>query len=243
MSLCEILDWDSRFFGRTIARYRRPCCAGAELEALAAECADRAIACVYLQIHPADRDSVVSLARTGAIFADVRLTYDGAVTPLEETPLPPGTIVRRATDADVPQLRTLAAASHRLTRFYADPHFSESRCDCLYETWIDNSVQGYADEVLVVDLRVDESMEIAGYVTCHREAAGHGRIGLFAVAGHRKGRGIGSALLNAAFAWFQARGVASVSVATQLRNARAIRIYERAGLTLSEARVWFHYWS
>jgi len=242
MSLCEILDWDSSFFGQTIARYRRPSCTGPDLDALAAECADRAIACVYLQVHPADRDSVVSLTRKGAIFADIRLTYDGPAAPLDHAP-PPGTIIRYATDADIPQLRTLAAVSHRVTRFYADPHFSESRCDRLYETWIDNSVHGYADAVLVAGLQADERPEIAGYVTCHREESGRGRIGLFAVAGHRKGLGIGSALLDAAFAWCRAHGVSSVSVATQLRNARAIHVYERAGLSLSEARVWFHYWS
>ena len=243
MSLCEILDWDSAFFGRTIARYRRPCCAGADLDALAAECADRAIACVYLQIHPSDSDSVVSLTRKGAIFADIRLTFEGAVAPREHPPLPPDAVVRRATAADAARLKALASTSHRLSRFYADPHFPDECCDRLYETWIDRSVHGFADSVIVIDVQGDEDREIAGYVTCHQERGGRGRIGLFAVAGPWQRRGVGGTLVAAATAWFRTNGVTNMSVATQLRNAGAIRVYERAGLTLSEARVWFHYWA
>ena len=50
-------------------------------------------------------------------------------------------------------LRAIARASHGDTRFYADPHFPDERCDDLYDTWIRRSLEGWADAVLVAERR------------------------------------------------------------------------------------------
>jgi dTDP-4-amino-4,6-dideoxy-D-galactose acyltransferase len=239
-ALCEILEWDSTFFGRRVARYLPARCTDADLDALAAECAERRIECVYILIDPSDTESIVSLNRGQAFFADVRLTFG---MPIAASPPASSrcqdTRVRPAKPSDVPMLRTLATASHRHTRFQADPHFPAGSGDRLYETWIENSCRGYADAVLVAQ---DAASAAMGYVTCHRDAPDRGRIGLFAVADDYQGRGVGGALVAAAIDWFAANGVTSMTVSTQLRNARAIRVYERAGLILSGAGFWFHYW-
>jgi GNAT superfamily N-acetyltransferase len=239
-ALCDVLEWDSAFFGRSIARYRGTRCSDADLFALSRECAARAIDCVYLSIDPADVESVAALTRANASFTDIRVTFETRIVPVASAARHAGAaLVRPATSSDLPSLTQLAGVSHHQTRFYADPHFPRERCARLYQTWIARSCGGYADAVLVAD--AGEAAPV-GYVTCHKEPACHGRIGLFAVADGHQGRGIGGALMAAALHWFTANGVTTISVATQLRSVRAIRVYERAGFTLSESRLWFHYW-
>jgi len=239
---CEILDWDSTFFGYRIARYRGTRCLAVDIPAILAECTAQEIDCVYALVDGSDTESISNLLRHRAYFADVRVTYgtagDGAAPP----PLAPSAarLVRHAGDADIPALVRIASSSHVDTRFYADRHFDRARCTRLYEIWIEKSCGGYADAVLVIDA---EPGQPAGYVTCHRGNEPHaGRIGLFAVSAERQGRGFGGALLGAALGWFAAEGITDVTVATQLRNLRALRLYGRSALLIRSVEYWFHLW-
>ena len=40
---CEVLAWDSTFFGRRIGRYRKPDCDAEDVAAVAAECRESGI--------------------------------------------------------------------------------------------------------------------------------------------------------------------------------------------------------
>jgi dTDP-4-amino-4,6-dideoxy-D-galactose acyltransferase len=235
--LCDRLEWDSAFFARPIARYRQNRCTAGDLDALSAECAARRIACVYILISPSDTESVVALTRAGALAVDVRLVFAATLTGAAP-PRAAGARIRAAAAADLPHLERIAAAVHHDTRFHADPHFARERCMQLYVSWIARSCRGYADRVLVAEA---DGVPV-GYVTCHADEDGRGRIGLCAVAGDHQRRGIGSALVEAARDWCASIGLDTMTVATQQRNHRAVRAYERAGLMLRETALWFHYW-
>ena len=238
---CEILAWDSDFFGRRLARYRRSRCLPEDAAAIAAECERQTIEGVYILVEAADTESIIALQQTPALLADVRVTFGTEIgrTVLEVAP-DRDVHVRPAAGADVPALARIASVSHRDTRFYADRHFDSARCDRLYEVWIENSCAGYADAVLVAE---GDAGRPAGYVTCHKsDAKTRGHIGLFAVSEEAQGRGVGKALMRAALAWFATNGVSTMSVATQLRNVRALRFYGRCGLLISRAELWFHLW-
>jgi dTDP-4-amino-4,6-dideoxy-D-galactose acyltransferase len=235
--LCDLLEWDSAFFARPIARYRHDRCTAADVDALSAECAARGIACVYILIPSSDTESVAALTRAGALAVDVRLVF--AATPRRAAPFhSPHVRIRQAVASDLPRLERIAAAGHDDTRFHADPHFARERCVQLYVSWIARSCDGYADCVLVAEA----GGAPVGYITCHTDDDGRGRIGLCAVAGDHQRRGIGRALVEAALEWCVSAGLETVTVATQQRNHRAVRAYERAGLTLRETALWFHYW-
>jgi TDP-D-fucosamine acetyltransferase len=239
---CEILDWDSTFFGCRIARYRRPRCLPDDVAALVIECEARDIECVYVLVDASDTDSIINLQQIHARLTDVRVTFGAAVHQPAESPTldRSGVRVRPAADSDIAALTRIASVSHRDTRFYADRHFSPERCDRLYEVWIENSCRGYADAVLVAE---DEAGGPVGYVTCHKtKAADRGHIGLLAVGEQAQARGVGSALLQAALAWFATNDVTAMTVVTQLRNLRAVRFYGRGGLLVSTAELWFHFW-
>jgi TDP-D-fucosamine acetyltransferase len=240
---CEILDWDSVFFGYRIARYRGTRCLEVDMPSIHAECAAQGIDCVYALVDGCDTESISNLLRHRAYFTDIRVTFgtagDGAAPPPSAAAA--AGLVRPAGDADLPALVRIASSSHADTRFYADHHFDRARCSRLYEIWIERSCRGYADAVLVIDA---EPGQPAGYVTCHRgDRSNAGRIGLFAVSEQRQGRGFGGALLGAALGWFAAEGITDVTVATQLRNLRALRLYGRSSLLIRSVEYWFHLWT
>ena len=241
LKVCEILPWDSQFFGRRIGRFLGSRCTVEDAKAIVVDIREAALDCLYLLIDSADSASIAIVQGIAARLADVRVTL---ATDLRSTRIEPSTasdvIVRPPTDADLPALQAIAAVSHRDTRFYADAHFPTELCDRLYEVWIEKSCRGWADRVLIAD---DGTGRAAGYVTCHLDGSQRGHIGLFAVREDVRGRGIGERLLRAAAAWFSSSGVTSMAVVTQGRNVKALQFYLRGGLSIRNVDLWFHRWS
>jgi dTDP-4-amino-4,6-dideoxy-D-galactose acyltransferase len=233
---CERLGWDSEFFGRRIARVTSPTLDAAQMSRVIEWCRVESIECLYLLSDSADTATANLAAQNGFNLVDIRVTLEAAV----ETRHPSGTVdaIRPAIPEDVPALREIARVSHRDSRFYQDPNFTDAQCDALYETWIDKSCAGYADVVLVekVDGRA------TGYVSCHSSGTAPARIGLFAVAPGARGRGVGRGLVGEALRWFHEHGASRVSVVTQGRNVAAQRLYQRAGFQTVSLALWHHRW-
>lgn len=203
------------------------------------------VECLYLLADAADPVTARLAEESGFHLVDVRVTLErrGGMTATSRGADPPvaAARVRPATAADLPALRGLAAASHRDSRFYHDPHFDRGRCDELYATWIENSCADPAGIVMVAEIAGAEM--VAGYVTATlAPGGGEGRIGLFAVGAAAQGQGVGGRLIAAAFDWFAVRGADPVTVVTQGRNVRAQRIYQRFGMLTRSVELWYHRW-
>jgi dTDP-4-amino-4,6-dideoxy-D-galactose acyltransferase len=240
-SLIEPLAWDSEHFGRRIARVTVERLTEATAAAILAQAEENGVDCLYLLAD--DDPATVRLAEAhGFHLVDVRVTLEagaGADATSAAIAPSPGVPLRAAEAADLPALRALAGASHRASRFYADPGFPDALCNRLYERWIENSIGGWAERVTVAG----EPGRPIGYVTCHLDGDEGGRIGLIAVAPEAAGRGVGRALVALALAWFRERGATRVRVVTQGRNLPAQRLYLRAGFLPVETRLWYHRWS
>jgi dTDP-4-amino-4,6-dideoxy-D-galactose acyltransferase len=231
---CRYLEWDSRFFGVEIGQVATGRLDPPTVRAVDDWCAARRIDCLYFL---ADEPGAATACAEAAGFhvVDVRVEL---MRPLA-APMPPSDPrVRPADERDVPALRAIARTSHRDSRFYRDQRFARDRCDALYETWIEKSCGGWAAAVLVADL----DGTVGGYVTCELPVPAAGRIGLFAVAGTERGRGVGTALVASALAWLGARGVETVTVTTQGRNLAAQQLYQTAGFRTERLRLWYHRW-
>jgi dTDP-4-amino-4,6-dideoxy-D-galactose acyltransferase len=229
------------------------------------------IECLYFLADPGDPETAPLAEESGFRLVDLRMTLErrlgasggekaGAVSAAGppaaaapardaaraaacelETAAGPRVRVRPATGGDLQRLRRIAAASHRDSRFYRDPHFDRRRCDALYAGWIETSCADPAGVVLVA-AAADPAGPPAGYVSGTIGEDGEGRIGLFAVAADARGRGVGGALIAAVLDWFAARGADPVTVVTQGRNVRAQRLYQRFGMRTRSVELWFHRW-
>ena len=194
---------------------------------------ENAVGCLYLLADADDAPAAHLAEEAGFRLMDIRIELRRPAT----ADAVDG--VRPAREGDREALRYIARSSHRITRFYADPGFPDARCDALYETWIAQSLDGWAEQVLVAE--VDGAP--AGYVSCHLdEAAQLGSIGLIAVDERRRGGGIGVLLARAAVGWCTSHGAQTMSVVTQARNTQALRTFERVGFVVHGVGVWFHKW-
>jgi dTDP-4-amino-4,6-dideoxy-D-galactose acyltransferase len=191
------------------------------------------VRCVYF-LASADDPKSTHVAERGAFrLMDLRVTLrrgTAGATAFD---------VREAREEDHERLRSIARASHGTTRFYADPSFPDKRCDELYETWIERSLDGWAAGVLVAE----RDGRTAGYCSCHLDTDERtGSIGLIAVDAGARRTGAGVALAAGAVTWCGRRGAESVSVVTQGRNVAALRTFQRAGFLLASVDLWFHKW-
>lgn len=232
--LCRLLEWDSAFFGRRIARLRPGPITSPEMENALAWCAANTIDCLYYLAPSDDAQTIELTERNKFHFVDARLTLERSL------PAPDAAqhaLARPCAPGDLPALERIATVSHTDTRFFYDPHFPREQSEKLYAEWIKKSVSG--GEELALAAQVDGA--VAGYFTAH-VTNGAGHIGLFAVADGFRGRGVGQALLQTGLAWFTRRGLALAEVVTQGRNTAAQRIYQRAGFITRSMELWHHKW-
>jgi len=244
---CEVLAWDSEFFGCRIGRLGENRLDHALLAEVDAWCRAEAIDGLYFLADSGDPATAALAEAAGFRLVDLRVTLEGPLTPGPSPlpSLPPGeggaAGIRQSRIADIPALRRIAAASHHDSRFYADPHFDRGRCDELYATWIEKSCRGEAADFVLV---AEHAGEPAGYISCRREGLGEiGLIGLIAVGSAVRGRGLGGALVGAALRRLAERGASRARVVTQGRNARAQRLYQAHGLLTQSIGLWFHRWA
>jgi ribosomal protein S18 acetylase RimI-like enzyme len=207
----------------------------AQLEDVTAWALQNGIECLYFLASPDAPETWRLAEEAGFRVVDVRVELERPSAPVET-----GVVTRPATANDADALAEIARTSHGITRFYADPHFPEDRCDKFYSTWIRRSLlEGFAEQVLVVEA----SGSPVGYVTCHADAhESKGSIGLIAVSNDTRGRGLGAALTRAAVSWCHANGLERTTVVTQGRNVAAQRTFQRAGFITASSGVWFHWW-
>jgi dTDP-4-amino-4,6-dideoxy-D-galactose acyltransferase len=230
---CELLEWDSAFFGVSIARARSDRLDAGAAGALVDWCQMHGVDCLYFLA--ADDNQTHRLLRDNGFKAvDERVTLRRVVGAGATT----ASDVRLARAADVPALREIAAVSHRDSRFYGDARFDRDRCDDLYRTWIERSCSGWADAVLVADR---EGVP-AGYLTIHQRSPGEAAIGLLAVSLGQQRQGVGRELIGGALEWANRRGIERMSVVTQGRNEASLAFYRSAGFTVTASATWYHRW-
>jgi GNAT superfamily N-acetyltransferase len=134
-------------------------------------------------------------------------------------------------------VRRLAVLSGRYSRFAMDPAFS-SRCDDMYERWIEKCFQACVCGESVV-LGFFEGDCAVGFLSLsfNDETAS---IDLLAVDEGKQRRGIGRSLVNAAINMSRDKGCGVINVATQGNNWTARRLYESCGFQSVDLQCIWH---
>ena len=236
--LCSYLDWDSNFFERRIARLNASRLDPEIAQQALQWCAQNRIDCLYLLAGSDDPQTKRLVEENDFRLVDVRVTYERVVAQTEKTEKEETAAnIRLAREDDLPFLADIARNAHHDSRFYFDEHFDRQKCDQFYETWIRNSLHGFADAVLVAE----SSQQAAAYVTC-KLTGSEAQIGLIGVSEAHRGKGLGSALVTSFLSWARERGAVRAKVVTQGRNAGAQRLYQKSGFLLVSSQPWYHRW-
>jgi len=232
---CELLPWDTNFFGIKTARVLTGTMTPEIAVSVDNWCKTHGIQWLYFLANPNDPAITASAQRNGYKLVDVRMTFDR--DPKGVTAASP--IISPFLLADMPFLERIAAASFTDSRFYHDGRIPVEKCNELFVTWTRSSCQSDTDHILVAR----ENGEAVGYVTCHADRESrNGTIGLIGVDSHHRGRGIGRNLLNASLTWAAGLGLQRMSVVTQARNSAARKLYERCGFVEKSSQPYFHKW-
>lgn len=234
-NLCRRLDWDSQFFGYHIGRVDADRLSLDVLAHIEAWCAAEGNECLYFLADAAHAPTAWLAHKGGFIYVDTRVTLSTALAAPIEMP----ESIRLAVPADSDPLKRIAGSSHRDSRFYFDPVFPVKRCDALFETWIERSLDGsFAHAVLVAR----DAGQPVGYMAVD-EKDGRGKINLVGIDERARGKGLGTLLVRAALAWFWERDLRQVDVVTQARNVSAQRLYGKGGFLPVNVQTWYHRWS
>ncbi len=237
---CQLLAWDTNFFGKRIARANNTLLDEDYIERLIAWCENHSIECLYFLADAFDAKTSRLAEQYQFRFVDVRMILERELHNWTEAPDPaPGLTIRLVQPGDMTVFREIAKTSYTLSRFYFDTCFSREACASLYQTWIENSCQGYADRVLVAQV----AERPVGYMTCHlREENKSGELGLLGIDPDTRGSGIGNSLVRAALQWFNDQECTRVYVVTQGRNIAAQRLFQRNGFLTKSMQLWYHKW-
>lgn len=239
--LVRRLEWDSSYFKVPFYRLEFaewdesvPDAAEAiaqSLKALTSELSDlHGRYYLFAEIPSEDLAMLQAMGYAGARLIETRLTYFR--DDLQQFDRPIRSSVRLATEADIEALRRVAMdARNPFDRYHADPFFPQSVSDEYLATFIENSVKGFADIVMVP--AEGESLPgaffTANLTPCNDSAVGLklGRLVLAAVGKNHRGWFL--RLMTELTYHFKKCGVQVAYITTQSTNRAVIRNCEKLG--------------
>ncbi len=234
-SRIKLLPWDTDFFGYRVARVDRAIVVPEDYQAVCQEFRQQDIALAYYsspELIPFETASGDYAAR----LVDRKITFVKGPQKSLKSELS----VRSYSEAEgiSPKLIDLAVQSGVFSRFNIDPRIGRQKFEELYRTWILRSIKReIAREVLVCQ----EDDAITGLITLG-EKDETGIIGILAVDGNCRGKGIGGRLVHAAEEWCLDAGFSKLGVVTQGNNTPACRFYEHYGFSVESAVYVYHLW-
>lgn len=136
------------------------------------------------------------------------------------------------------ELLHLALVSGGHSRFKLDERFPVGSYERLYSRWIEQSVShSIASEVFCY--MIDNSPK--GLVTLD-VTEGCGTVGLVAIHEDFQRKGIGTAMMRHVIHYAHRNQCRKLSVATQLKNFSACKLYEKSGFELESVTDVWHWW-
>lgn len=232
--LCRRFEWDSQFFGRSIARIENDRLTSHSLGEALIWREEQGIECLYFLCAPDDDSSVALVEAAGFHFVDIRVELNWKAE--QTSAITAG--IREFQESDLDELRQIASQIYDNTRFSTDKHFSADRVAEMYAEWVTGSCRNPAHKVFVAIA----ANAIAGFITCQFDSPDVGRIGLLGLSRLAQGKGYGQQLVQTAQQFFHSANTREVRVVTQGRNIPAQRLYQSCGFRTFGVGLWYHKW-
>ena len=143
--------------------------------------------------------------------------------------------VRTAVASDREPVLAIAETAFQWSRFHRDPRFPKPLANRVKRAWAENCLAGRRGEEVLV---IAEDDAPAGFLAVLK-AGNAAVIDLIAVRPQSQGRRLGETLSHAFVARWTKRAEC-LRVGTQLANTAAMRLYERLGFRVAEAKYVLH---
>lgn len=225
---CQVLDWDTSFFGYKVGRIDAINRRKTQLERDVANLLSEGCKLMYVfSTSPVEWETITSV-RT--FLADLKRSY--VMSPAAMSKLAVDVRPFKGNSSD---LHDLAIEAGKYSRYSVDPEIKEDDFRRLYECWIDNSVSGsFADYVFTAWVNGKE----VGLITAS-EKNGYLSIGLLATDSRYRNQGIGRALVHQICNEAVSRHL-GVEVTTQATNENACAFYEKLGFVKDSEEYVYH---
>ncbi|MFN2336738.1 MAG: hypothetical protein ABR560_07185 [Bacteroidales bacterium] len=232
----RLMPWDSAYFKRRIIRidlivpdHDSTDITGRAVSRFTGEIAGEGDY-IFMNIPCEDLRLIQGLSRTGFRLVETRLNYFFTAF---DVAVPPPVPVRRAVTNDIPALRDIAMRMrNRYDRVHADPAFEPGEADAYLATFIEESVKGFADMVIVPDL---PGREPFGFLAANNpeKVLGYNIAKLvLAAVDARDHKGWLGHLLSGVIDELRKQETDILTTITQASNRPAIRTWEKAGFRL-----------
>jgi len=240
-NLVKTLPWDSKFFGFDIAFLSCMHLTDNIWKKVKQKAKENNVRLIEYLCNCHDSRSVRVAENANFHFTDIRLTLHLQVSKVERPMLSLNEefVSRKATERDIPVLRSVAAEAYTDSRYFFDKNFSPTRVKEFYSDWVEKGVRGTFDDECIC--LVGRHGAVA-FCTIKYLAHSRAKIGLFGVDGAYVGQGLGKKLLGVVVTEMIAREIVTVEVVTQGRNFAAQRLYENVGFRIHETQLWYHKW-
>ena len=232
--LVEALAWDTEFFGLPIGRVDLDGRTAGDLEAINAEARDKALACVYGSLDPADGEATVTVQQHGFRFVEAATTFS---LRRDEPPIPrpDGVTVRVGDPDDLPQLKGASDGLAPWSRYAVDPRFGIDAARRLQWAWLERAAGGDDGTRQLVLAELDGE-PVAFITRCTTPEP------IVDCVWRRSLRGPGAAryLIEDSRHW--AGGSRLLGGPIAARNVQALKYVSHCGYRVSSTRYLYHRW-
>ena len=240
--LCKYLNWDSDFFGKRIAKVNAARITPEIYSSINQWCLENQIDCLFFLADTSDSQSIRVAEDNKFRLVEVRITLELLIKnrDISETKwMKPEVHIRPANSGDRDALVEISGNSYTNSRWYFDPCFEKEKCDAYYQTWISNSLDGYADYVLIAE----KNGEVLGYLSGnHYQDNKPATYDLLAVHEKARGLGIGPALAFRGVDYHASMKAKKILAVTQGRNIVLSRLLMKVGFILKDVQIYYHKW-
>lgn len=183
---------------------------------------------LFAEVPCEDTQTILAMTQAGMRLIETRVTYyRDDIQRFEQARRD---AVRSATEADIPVLRQCAIeAVNHFDRFHADDFFTPQQSNDFMGVFVENSVKGFADEVLVPATGLPDAFLTANYVKPPAALTNRrmGKMVLSAVSPSRRGWYV--KLIGAMSERFRAAGVDTAFMTTQATNRAVLKVWHHHG--------------
>lgn len=236
--IIKILEFDSKFFERTIAKVCINKLDEWILYYIDDFVKDNKVECVYLSLDLCDQDSILTAIRNGFELVDVRLNfYKNIILNCKKNNCGGNFFVSKVSDENVlSEIKRRGCTLFKLSRYYNDKHFSEDKVNQFHEIWIENIYKSPNGVLLAL---FNSESKICGFLAGEffDTYAKIVLIGKFVQT-----RGIGAHLIKSYENLVIQKKIPKIVVITQAKNIKAVNLYIKCGFRLSHTEVFFHKW-